>query len=61
MFRIIESNGYSVTVESTLATIQAVENRLKMLKRNNPCVSYWYDTAPRILIHSNKVTSMAIV
>jgi len=44
--RIIESTGNAVTVESHLETIQAANNRLRMLKKYNPQNDYWIAPAP---------------
>jgi len=41
MFKIIESVGVTVAVESNCATIEAANNRLRMLRRRNPGVTYW--------------------
>jgi len=46
MVRIIESTGNAVTVESHLETIQAANNRLRMLRKYNPGVDYWIAPAP---------------
>jgi len=41
MVRIIENTGNAVTVESHLETIQAANNRLRMLRKYNPQNEYW--------------------
>ena len=47
MVRIIESTGNAVTVESHLETIQAANNRLRMLRKYNPGTEYWVETLDR--------------
>jgi len=46
MYRIIEGTGHRVILESTLATVQAANNRLRMLRKYNPGVEYWIAPAP---------------
>lgn len=55
-FQIIQSTGNDVAVESTLGTIQAVNNRLRMLRKYNPGVSYWIDKAPVSHVGSHRVS-----
>lgn len=56
MFQIVEGRGPHAVTESTLATRQALENRLKMLRRNNPDKHYWEDRPVTVRANSNKVT-----
>lgn len=56
MFNIIEGKGHTAKVESTLATRQATDNRLKMLRRNNPWTHYWIDRPVVVRANSNKVS-----
>jgi len=44
MFKIVESVGVTVAIESNCATIEAANNRLRMLRRRNPGVTYCIDT-----------------
>ena len=46
MHRIIESHGNRIATESHLETIQAANNRLRMLRKHNPGVEYWIAPAP---------------
>lgn len=39
-FRIIEGTGHRIILESTLDTIQAANNRLRMLRKHNPHKTY---------------------
>jgi len=46
MHRIIEGTGHRVILESTLATVQAANNRLRMLRKHNPDKTYNVVPAP---------------
>lgn len=56
MFQIVEGRGQYAKTESTLATRQALENRLRMLRRNNPGIHYWADRPVTVKANSDKVT-----
>jgi hypothetical protein len=56
MFQIVEGRGRNAKTESTLATRQALENRLKMLRRNNPDKFYWEDRPVVVRANSSKVS-----
>jgi hypothetical protein len=45
-YRIIEGTGHRITLESTLDTIQAANNRLRMLRKHNPGTVYTVVPAP---------------
>lgn len=46
MVRIIEGEGHRIILESTLETIQAANNRLRMLRKYNPDKTYKIEPAP---------------
>jgi hypothetical protein len=45
-YRIVEGTGHRVIVESTLATVQAANNRLRMLRKHNPDKVYTVEPVP---------------
>jgi hypothetical protein len=45
-YRIIEGTGHRIILESTLDTIQAANNRLRMLRKHNPGTAYRVEPAP---------------
>jgi hypothetical protein len=45
-YRIIEGTGHRIILESTLDTIQAANNRLRMLRKHNPGTVYTVEPAP---------------
>jgi hypothetical protein len=44
MFKIMENTAHSIITESNLATVEAANRRIKMLRKRFPHNEYWVDS-----------------